>query len=106
MTLTSGRRLRRNLGHVVLRAFVGAHGAYVRSMTDRTDAECRLMLEACGFAYDPARDSFSNGTAGRELSVDTILAHTQLWVAKWITRTLPARREWRRQRTVGPTRLA
>jgi hypothetical protein len=51
--------------------------------------ECRLMLEACGFTYDPARDTFSNGTAGRELSVDTILAHTQLWVAKWITRTLP-----------------
>jgi hypothetical protein len=47
------------------------------------------MLDACGFAYDPARDTFSNGAGGRELSVDTILAHTQLWVAQWITRTLP-----------------
>jgi len=46
------------------------------------------MLEVCGFTYDPARDSFSSGD-GRELSVDTIIAHTQLWVAKWITRTLP-----------------
>jgi hypothetical protein len=54
---------------------------------DRTDPECRLMLDVCGFTFDSARDVFY-GTDGRVVSVDTILAHTRLWLALWITRTL------------------
>jgi hypothetical protein len=45
------------------------------------------MLDVCGFTFDPARDAFY-GTDGRVVSVDTILAHTRLWLALWITRTL------------------
>jgi hypothetical protein len=58
-------------------------------MVDRTEPDCRQMLEVCGFTYDPMSDAFSNG-GGRVLSVDTILAHTQLWVAQWITFSLPS----------------
>jgi hypothetical protein len=46
------------------------------------------MLETCGYTYDRALDSYANRLNGRLLSVDTILAHTELWVAQWITETL------------------
>jgi hypothetical protein len=55
---------------------------------DRTDQTRRLMLEACGFTYDPALDAYAS-IAGRVLGVEAILAHTELWVAQWITETLP-----------------
>ena len=45
------------------------------------------MLETCGFTYDPALDAYRNGT--RLLRVESILRHTELWVAQWITETLP-----------------
>jgi len=48
------------------------------------------MLEVCGFTYDPTLDAYTNGVGGRVLRVDTIQAHTELWVAQWITETLPA----------------
>jgi hypothetical protein len=48
------------------------------------------MLESCGFTYDPRRDAYTNGRGGRVLRVDTILVHTEVWVAQWITETLPA----------------
>jgi hypothetical protein len=44
------------------------------------------MLVSCGYTYDRARDAYTNG--GRALPVDTILAHTELWLAQWITETL------------------
>jgi hypothetical protein len=47
------------------------------------------MLEVCGFTYDPTLDAYTNGGGGRVLRVDTIQAHTELWVAQWITETLP-----------------
>ena len=47
------------------------------------------MLEVCGFTYDPTLDAYTNGLGGRMLGVDTIQAHTELWVAQWITETLP-----------------
>lgn len=47
-----------------------------------------MMLNACGFTYNPTLDAYTNRD-GRTLRVDTILAHTELWVAQWITRTLP-----------------
>ncbi len=47
------------------------------------------MLEVCGFTYDPTRDAYTNGVGGRVLRVDTVMAHTELWVAQWITETLP-----------------
>jgi hypothetical protein len=46
------------------------------------------MLEACGFTYDPALDAYAS-IAGRVLGVEAIIAHTELWVAQWITETLP-----------------
>jgi hypothetical protein len=46
------------------------------------------MLEVCGFTYDPTLDAYTNGGGGRVLRVDTIQAHTELWVAQWITETL------------------
>ena len=46
------------------------------------------MLETCGYTYDPASDVYASGHFGRVLSVDTILAHTELWLAQWITETL------------------
>jgi hypothetical protein len=58
-------------------------------MLDRIDDECRRMLQVCGFTYDPTRDAYANDIEGRSVSVDAILAHTQLWVAQWITQTLP-----------------
>jgi hypothetical protein len=54
---------------------------------DRTDAECREMLEFSGFIHNVPRDAYINAH-GRALRVETILAHTQLWVAQWITETL------------------
>jgi hypothetical protein len=47
------------------------------------------MLEVCGFTYDPTLDAYTNGLGGRVIRVDTILAHSELWVAQWITETLP-----------------
>jgi hypothetical protein len=45
------------------------------------------MLETCGFTYDSALDAYRNGK--RLLRVDSILRHSELWVAEWITETLP-----------------
>ena len=56
---------------------------------DRTDRNWRAMLEACGFTYDATHDAYMN-RGGRVLRVETILVHTELWVAQWITQTLPA----------------
>jgi hypothetical protein len=55
---------------------------------DRTDAACREMLEFSGFIYNAPRDAYTSAQ-GRALRVETILAHTQVWVAQWITETLP-----------------
>jgi hypothetical protein len=60
---------------------------YVWDVLDRTDYECRLMLEVCGYTFDPSIDAYV-GSGGRVLSVDAIVAHDQYWLAKWITRTL------------------
>jgi hypothetical protein len=46
------------------------------------------MLQACGFTYDAALDAYLNDREARVLAVDTIVAHTELWVAQWITQTL------------------
>jgi hypothetical protein len=48
------------------------------------------MLEVCGFTYDPTLDAYTNDLGDRVIRVDTIQAHTELWVAQWITETLPA----------------
>ena len=48
------------------------------------------MLDVCGFTYNPTLDAYTNGIGGRLLRVDVILAHDELWVAQWITETLPS----------------
>jgi hypothetical protein len=57
---------------------------------DRTAANHRRMLEASGFTYRATHDAYVDGRGGRMLRVDDILAHTELWLARWIKETLRA----------------
>jgi hypothetical protein len=54
---------------------------------DRREDRARAVLEAAGFVYNKAADSWVHQVQGRVISAQTVAAHDPEWLIVWIVGT-------------------